>query len=335
MKRIVYCCDGTWGDKRRTNTNVFRLYRTLKRTHTQLVIYDEGVGSQGTWLRRMQGGAFGLGLNKSVKRGYRKIAERYSPGDEIYLFGFSRGAFTARSIAGMIAFCGLPTIDKSTPIVKQAFKAYRDRTTENKWRPPREAGFVDPGITMIGLWETVGTLGVPAALLDRHGLEKYAFHDTNLHEDVLAAYHALSIDERRRQFTPTLFHDRGEDSQQVWFSGDHTDVGGGTTFDLRQRFRNPQHRLSDIPFAWMLSKAIEHGVEIDTQSKEFRALPQPHEAALDRISRSWSPLWGRPKPRVIAPGSTIANSVSYRAARDPEYHPPLGRIGDYPTEPVI
>ncbi|WP_338080012.1 DUF2235 domain-containing protein [Antrihabitans stalactiti] len=323
MKKIVYCCDGTWGKKRRSNTNVYRLYTVLKRTNTQMVIYDKGVGTSGSWIRRMQGGAFGAGLNKGVKRGYRKIAEVYDPGDELYLFGFSRGAFTARSIAGMIAFCGLPTVDKSRNIISMAFKGYRARTTERKWHPPAAAEFVDPGIMMIGVWETVGTLGIPAALLDRHDDEKWGFHDTNLHEDVLNAYHALALDERRRQFTPSLWHARAEGLHQVWFAGDHTDVGGGISLDPRKRFHKPKHQLSDIPFAWMLSKAAGHGLEIRTKSKDYRALPQPTEAALDKIGRTWNPLWGRAKPRVVDPGSIVANSVDVRVNLDPEYNPPL------------
>ncbi len=344
MKKIIYLCDGTWGKKGISNTNVFRMYTVLKRTNTQVVIYDKGVGTSGSWVRRMQGGAYGHGLDKGVRKGYRKIAEMYAPGDELYLFGFSRGAYTARSIAGMIAFCGLPTVDKSRDIIKKAFKGYRARGAERKWHPPAAAEFVDPGIAMIGVWESVGTLGIPAALFDRHDEEKHGFHDTDLHDDVLSAYHALAIDEKRKQFTPSIWHDRAEGLEQVWFAGDHTDVGGGASLDPRKRFHKPEHRISDIPFAWMLSKAVKHGVEVDTRSKEYRALPQPNEAAFDRIGRTWNPLWGRAKPRSIVDGSTIANSVELRVLRDPNYVPPLTitsrgsrRLAEnkYKVEPVV
>src|SRR5215469_4415264 len=107
-KRIVYCADGTW-DSPAKHTNVYKLYKALLVTANQMPFYDDGVGADGNPISKLLGGAFGTGLWQKIKDGYAKIAQVYEAGDQLYLFGFSRGAYTARSLAGMIAACGLPT----------------------------------------------------------------------------------------------------------------------------------------------------------------------------------------------------------------------------------
>ena len=124
-KRIIFCADGTWQDPV-NNTNVYRLYKALTMASDQVTFYDDGVGADATGLDRILDGAFGQGILQKIQDGYTKIAHVYDPGDEIFLFGFSRGAYTVRSLAGMIAICGLPTGAFSDDCVTKAFAAYRD-----------------------------------------------------------------------------------------------------------------------------------------------------------------------------------------------------------------
>jgi uncharacterized protein (DUF2235 family) len=125
-KRIIYCADGTW-EAAADNTNVCTLYKALKTNAAQLPFYDDGVGSDGNVFLQLAGGAFGTGLWTEIKEGYTAIAHAYEQGDDVYLFGFSRGAYTARSLGGMIAAAGLPTANFDDALVNLAFDAYRDK----------------------------------------------------------------------------------------------------------------------------------------------------------------------------------------------------------------
>ncbi len=122
-KRIVFCADGTW-QAPLNNTNVYRLYKSLAVAADQITFYDDGVGADATGLTRILDGAFGQGLLQKIQDAYTKIAHVYEPGDQLFLFGFSRGAYTARSLAGMIATCGLPSGAFTRDCVTQAFTAY-------------------------------------------------------------------------------------------------------------------------------------------------------------------------------------------------------------------
>jgi uncharacterized protein (DUF2235 family) len=150
----------------------------------------------------VSGGAFGLGLFQKIKDGYTKIAHVYEAGDEVFLFGFSRGAYTARSLAGMIANCGLPTKNFDTSMIETAFQAYRNKDQRATLLASLSAyGMHDARITMVGVWDTVGSLGIPSVIGGVAPL-LYGFLDTTLHPDVLHAYQALAIDERRLEFPP-------------------------------------------------------------------------------------------------------------------------------------
>src|SRR5580658_7004688 len=161
-KRIVFCADGTW-DAPGSNTNVYLIYKALTVTADQVTYYDDGVGANATGLDRVLDGAFGQGLFQKIQDGYTTIAHVFEPGDQIYLFGFSRGAYTARSLAGMIANCGLPIGSFTDDCVTEAFAAYRNPAN----RASILAGLGPCGLTnatiqMIGVWDTVGSLGIPA-----------------------------------------------------------------------------------------------------------------------------------------------------------------------------
>src|SRR5277367_430386 len=125
-KRIIFCADGTW-DNPQNATNVYTLFKGVLINSGQVAFYDDGVGSDGTPLQKLTGGAFGDGLFQKIKDGYTKICHVYDEGDEIFIFGFSRGAYTARSLAGMIAVCGLPAENFDNNLVNDAFNAYRTK----------------------------------------------------------------------------------------------------------------------------------------------------------------------------------------------------------------
>jgi uncharacterized protein (DUF2235 family) len=317
-KRIVFCADGTWDDSTK-QTNVSKLFRSLPVSANQMPFYDDGVGADGDPLTKLVGGAFGTGLWQKVKAGYTNIAQVYEAGDPLFLFGFSRGAYTARSLAGMIAVCGLPTKNFDDELVETAFTAYRDKDRRQALLDSlKDAGMHDAQITMIGVWDTVGALGIPSAV---GGVDPalYGFLDTGLHPDVRNAYQALAIDEQRIEFPPTLWTSppaAGQNIEQLWFCGVHSDVGGGEPSD------GPgTTALSDITLAWMMDKAKSLGLEFDGDVAAKYALPLDAKYTLDTLHTSWNVLWGFPKKRAIAADATLANSVAVRTQHDGSYRP--------------
>lgn len=310
-KRIIFCADGTWDDPQNA-TNVYTLFKAVTTTFDQVPYYDDGVGSDGTPLQKIAGGAFGEGLFQKIKDGYTKIAQVYDEGDDIFIFGFSRGAFTARSLAGMIAICGLPSGNLDADMVNDAFAAYRTPGLRAAFQT--KYGLYDAKIKMVGVWDTVGSLGIPAIFGGVDPIQ-YGFLDTSLHPDVLNACQALAIDERRQEFPPTLWTPPspplpGQALEQVWFSGVHCDVGGGY----------PETGLSDITLGWMMGKALSLGLEVDPAVwAQYSSLDATYP--LDQIHESWSPLWLFPKSRAISPDSTLGNSVVIRCEYGVNYQP--------------
>jgi len=325
-KRIVYCADGTWNTPE-SKTNVYRFFKAIPNTASQVAYYDDGVGSDGNPIERLFGGAFGDGLFKKIKDAYTKIAHAYEKDDELFIIGFSRGSYVARSLAGMIAICGLPTdpLDPAdTTFVDTVFQAYRnkDRRTE-LLQSLAGKSLHDAQITMVGVWDTVGSLGIPAIV---GGISPiiYGFLDTGLHPDVHHAYHALAIDERRREFPATLWTGTPAQNQtveQVWFAGVHCDVGGGY----------PETGLSDITLKWMMGKANALGLEFDPLVfNQYAGLDAKH--SLDQIHESWNIGWLFPKHRAIDPSSNLSSSVYIRCEHDAVYAPDnLQLSGDEPA----
>lgn len=243
MKRIVICCDGTWNRLDAAHvTNVVRIAESVDGhsddgTH-QIVYYDEGVGSGAAvigWIDRVLGGMFGSGLMQKVEQAYRFLVFNYEPGDEIYIFGFSRGAFTARSLAGLIRNCGIVQQSQGRRL-HEAIELYRQRgdnghpdsdascrfrsevspnvylnDRELAWRqknmPDFDAGKCLPiRLRYLGVWDTVGALGVPNHFWISGFFNKSSqFHDAELSSTVESARHAVAIDEYRRAYEPTLW----------------------------------------------------------------------------------------------------------------------------------
>ena len=273
---IVVCCDGTWNtpDEHRgltaAPTNVAKLALGVVVGPDQRLFYEPGVGTSPD--EKILGGAFGLGLSRNIRNAYRFLADTFEDGDRIFLFGFSRGAYTARSLAGLIHNCGILRREHRDR-VDQAFAFYRDRTSRTHpgtlasqiFR--REYAHDSDAIHFIGVWDTVGALGIPDDLpgwkeFGSHVVdwqELWGFHDTQLGPHVRCARHALAIDEERPPFKPTLWSAVNEDAKdqtlkQVWFAGVHSEVGGGTA--------DPS--LSDIALIWMVNEAVSHGLQLDS-----------------------------------------------------------------------
>lgn len=320
-KRIVFCADGTW-DSPASHTNVYRIYKAMSVTGDQIAFYDDGVGADGNSVLKLIGGAFGTGLWRKIEDGYAKIAHLYEPGDSVYLFGFSRGAYTARSIAGMIAASGLPSKNFNAELVDTAFDAYRESIPEKRAAILKKLANCDmdanPNIEMVGVWDTVGSLGIPS-VIGQVDPVMYGFLDTGLNPKVKRGYHALAVDERRAQFPPTLWQGPfapGQTVEQVWFTGAHSDVGGGEPSD-----GDGTTALSDITLSWMMKNAAAAGIRFDSTVQQQYPCPLDPEYALDAFHDSWKIFCGFPIRRSIAKNASIANSVAIRCAEEASWRP--------------
>lgn len=270
MKRLIVCCDGTWQCLDNTYpTNVIKIAQAIKGVADdgvpQIVFYDEGVGTESAF-KKIVGGAFGWGIDKNIQEAYRFLSLNYTVGDEVYLFGFSRGAYTVRSLAGMIYCSGLV----SRPAICNAVKAYELYRDQNiKPSSPEAQAFRQKNgdtipIRLLGCWDTVGALGIPDQLpflsIDTWLNKKYRFHDTQLSRMIQYAFHGVAIDELRAVFDVTPMqkspNNPNQVLKQVWFPGDHGCIGGGS-----QR----KCCLSDGALLWMMEEieALELGLELD------------------------------------------------------------------------
>jgi len=271
MKRIVICADGTWNhrdqqdpySRKRRPTNVTKVARAiLPRSNTgvdQVVFYHEGIGTAGG-LDRFTGGAFGTGIERNVRSLYRSILYNWEPNDELFFFGFSRGAFTARTLAGFMYDVGLLEKDDDyyLPDVYACYEhGYRPGSPEWKQVFRYIKGTRPcPLIKFIGVWDTVGALGAPGLLGHLFNSGKYRYHQVGLNPCIENAYHALAIDERRKPFAPSVWKrpvDWHGTLEQAWFAGVHTNVGGSATPD----------GLANEALHWMVEKAESLGLEFD------------------------------------------------------------------------
>lgn len=312
MKRIITCSDGTWDKPDQKDngvvspSNVWKLYDLIaSEAHNgteQVSLYDKGVGTD--WYDKIGGGLFGMGINQKIIEAYQFIADKYEPGDEIFLFGFSRGAFTARSVAGFIRNSGLLRPEFVGTKLEEAFLLYKRRDDQSK---PDAAEAIDfrknycydsVRIKFIGVWDTVGALGIPLEVFDvmNRDLLDCCFYDVELSSYVDFAYHSVAVDEHRKPFMPTLWlqqqqaKDQGQIMEQMWFTGVHCDVGGG--YD--------EHGLSDCALLWILEKAKSVGLEF----KEYSSIiPNP----LDEMHNSMNLLY----EITGSTNRTIGNGLEY------------------------
>lgn len=262
MKNIFICTDGTWKKTLQIDegelvfTNVAKLARTIRTTDNQLVYYDRGVGTN-NFLDKYTGGTFGHGLFENVKQAYKFLVENYIPDDQILIFGFSRGAYTARSLAGLISEVGILR-KKYISDIDSVFNMYRKKKKYDGVLKQYTENFCHPkkNILFLGVWDTVGALGIPLTCLNWLTSWRYKFHNTNLSPNIQNAFHAVAVDEKRRPFKPTLWEKENlTDSQRVeqrWFPGVHSNIGGGYK----------DSRLSDLSFEWILNLLREIVEEI-------------------------------------------------------------------------
>ncbi len=269
MRHLVLGCDGTWNrpdqmDRgRQVPTNVVKILRAVDENATavtQIKYYDTGVGTGG-FLDHLIGGLTGLGLLRNVCEAYHWLLAHYRDGDRIFLFGFSRGAFTARCLAALIGLLGIPRAaeGRAWPLARAAVRIYRMRRRDRRlalarsWRSRHASR--SARVHFLGVWDTVGALGLPVpGPLGWWSRRLQGFHDTALGSHVTHAFHALAIDERRRPFAPTLWEGPApagvERVMQCWFPGVHSNVGGGYV----------DAGLSDRALLWMICRAREAGL---------------------------------------------------------------------------
>ena len=347
IRRLVLLFDGTW-NKPESNTNVERLRRLIAPRdaagNPQLVNYIPGVGVK-RGIAHLLGGAFGYGLSGNVIDGYRWLCETWQPGDLLYLFGFSRGAYTARSLGGLIRKCGLLRCSAHGNVVEAdvsaAYDFYRD--TGSKPDDPvaveyRASHSTVVDIHFIGVWDTVGSLGIPGtASWFPFARKRYQFHDTELSKIVKYAYQALALDEHRADFAPTVWTRNpftvkpGEtptskkreqiEIEQRWFIGSHADVGGGNDRDGAGRRPDP---LPDLPLAWLQRKAIGAGLdgsELLPPADADSGMPRNSYAEfMNGIYKEFKPLYDRRLGTGV--NEKVDGSVWQRWLADASYRSP-------------
>jgi uncharacterized protein (DUF2235 family) len=350
-KRLALFLDGTWNIVN-DNTNIWRLRSLFAHISAdgreQRAYYSTGLGTK--FGERIRGGMFGRGIDTAITSAYEWLVDNYKPDDDIFMFGFSRGAYTARSLSGFVSKCGL--LKRGAPLgVNQLYKRYRrSAKTIRTLIEEKKAGGVAPTfeeawmlkyvqpvpIKFIGVFDTVGALGVPFPMLRRLKGSAYPFLNTGLRQNNEYAFHALATDEHRKAFRPTLWTNQGapnakprpmERTEQRWFVGAHANVGGGC-------FDDP---LAQLPFKWIERRAASLGLTFNS------AYDNEDNASMAPISDSYAEFmygWYRPltlwrryhRPIDVPPpeegegvrtiNETIDSSVFARWRADPSYRPP-------------
>ena len=281
MKRLIICADGTWGSPETKHpSNVVRLTRAIAtygfssgtsngqakdeqiEQIEQIVYYGWGIGTDADKHLAAITGA-GAGIDKNIQDCYRFLVHNFAVGDELFFFGFSRGAYTVRSLAGLVRNAGILKSNKAERI-PEAYAMYRrrgraaspDSLAAEDFRHQHCHADRTP-LAFIGVWETVGTLGIPTPFWGSLNKRSFLFHDTALSSSVKTARHALALDERRSDFAPCLWQPKtGVDLKQSWFVGSHSDVGGG----------NANTALNTLALVWLASEAQLQGLRLDPES---------------------------------------------------------------------
>lgn len=328
-RNLIVCTDGTWNtpdqmDRGRVvPSNVVKIARATSGAASvegeperpQLVYYDSGVGTGGRW-DRIKGGIFGVGLSRNVTQAYEAIGRTYQPGDRLFLFGFSRGAYTARSLAGLIGLCGIPNFTEMADAeararaVAEAYAAYRtkpgqkgDPRTEKAKAFATAYGYEAPQnkVWFVGVWDTVGALGVPVSALSFIAQSKHSFHDPALGPHIRNARHAMAIDERRKPFAPSLWSvanaAAGQTVEQLWFPGAHSNVGGGYV----------DSGISDRTLLWMCLQARDCGMGFREQYLNDHLRPNYHGEVRDSMSAMY---------KVLGPHCREIGSTKFPAANE-------------------
>ncbi len=348
-KTIIISFDGTWNTPDsnpevdgNSSTNVWKIHDAIlpadANGREQNKWYEKGVGTK--WYNKIRGGAFGVGLSGKIQEGCKHLVNTYEDGDQIYIFGFSRGAYSARSLVGFVRNAGLLRKENAKR-VSEAYSLYR---TRDEGADSENAKFFrskysrEVSIYFLGVWDTVGALGIPVESFDWFNKSYYQFHDTTLSGIVKNAFHAVAIDEHRKSYQCTLWNPIEKPNQtieQVWFCGAHSNIGGGYADNL----------LSDIALRWMMNKASSCGLALDPGKIQGQpqGLPPITDSYKDFLGGAYSkfePRYFRTIGRTVHGQESIDDTVLQRAQSDSRYRPkndvqpnltgnykPAGRIG--------
>ncbi len=337
-KNIVICCDGTGNEFGASNSNVVKLYKTLLRSDAQVCYYHPGVGTMGArnalsaigkWWTRIIGLAFGYGISDNIADAYQFLMRTFEPTDKVYVFGFSRGAYTARALCGMLHIVGL--LDKNNEgLIPFAVRMIKKKPIDFAVAADFKKTFSrECKPHFIGVWDTVCSLGWV------YDPVHFPFTGATRNPDLHIVRHAMSIDERRAFFRQNLFgppHDANQDIREVWFAGVHSDVGGS--------YAEKESQLAKIALKWMLDEAEAWGLQVDADlkadilgGKSPYVAPDPRGPQHESLRRGWwiaefwpkivrrqdesgqwrSQVWfNLGRHRFIAPGCLVHPSVEER-----------------------
>lgn len=324
-RNLILLLDGTSNEVKDNLTNVVKLYRCAERSDNQRVIYHPGIGTvplTTDWSPATQSAiaAFGLatgwGLDANILAAYCYLIDTYQEGDRIFLFGFSRGAYTARAVAGLIHLVGLVDPDQRN-LAEYALKAYKRSDREDRldiaWQFRRVIGGRRVPIHFLGVWDTVASVFVRPGLLRLPSQSFLPYTKSN--PSVRVFRQAAAIDERRRMFRlynwtpsqnfkpdPFAAAEGVQDQQTVWFAGDHCDVGGG--------WAETESQIAKFPLIWMAREAQRHGLELDESmfdhlaegaplpgGKRMYVAPDANGPIHNSMTAAWWPLEYLPKNR--------------------------------------
>lgn len=303
VRNLIIGCDGTWNDTDASaTTNVVKILAACTSIN-QITHYEEGVGT--AYWEALPGGIYGKGLERQILGAYRFLRNRFSDSDwqraqnRVFIFGFSRGSYAARRLAGLISQCGVPV---SADDVELAWQIYLKRDLASAAELKKRGNLFDIPVEMVGVWDTVKTT------------TDEDFNDHHLPSCVVAGYHAMAIDEKRK-FFPVLQWDADDRVRQTWFAGVHSDVGGGYT----------ACGLSDITLQWMIDHAYGHGLKCKASVvKKLRKDP------CGELHDSYEGIWKAfgEQERTIDKSAVVNVAVKERIEKVADYRP-----GNLPSEP--
>jgi uncharacterized protein (DUF2235 family) len=314
-RNVVVCCDGTGNQYGSANSNVIKLYWTLSAQDRQMAYYHPGVGTMGArnalsslgkWWTQVRGLAFGYGFSDNIADVYSFLMDEFNPSDRIFIFGFSRGSYTARALCGLLHMCGLLTPGNEA-LIPYALRLYK---SNDPCKFEIAEGFrttfsIPCTPYFLGLWDTVSSVGW---ILDPIHTQGGHLPYTATLLDVPVVRHAVSIDERRAFFRQNLVHEpagANQNIKQVWFAGVHSDVGGS--------YSEAESGLSKIALRWMLCEAQSAGLLLDPQKvidvlggKAPYVAPDPKGKLHKSLHGFWwlGEVWPKLHYSAPAPGAT-------------------------------
>ena len=302
LRNIIVGLDGTWNEPERqpdgtvTGTNVVKLLSALTR-RDQVQHYESGAGTRAWEL--LPGGIYGYGLDKRILGAYRFLRRCYSEAgvsrenNTLFIFGFSRGAYAARRLSGLLCHSGIPV---KASDVERGWQMYVNRDKESAEYSKKQGRFFDVPIEMVGVWDTV------------KATNDADYNDNELSANVVAGYHAMAVDECRR-FFPVLRWHEDERVDETWFPGSHSDVGGGCC----------EMDRSDVALGWMIDRAARHGLRFKKSYIDRHVNPKIPGHVHDCFTGIWKP-YGR-SDRPISTRCAVHKSVEQQLGADVGYAP--------------